>query len=67
MKKYRVTFEQTLTGYIDVFADNPDHAIYKLIKQPPLHGQLVIETEDIDYGRVILLNKTNETNTKHKL
>lgn len=52
MKKYKVNFEQTLTGYVEVFADNEDHAVIRLHKEPPLRGQLVIETEDIDYGKV---------------
>lgn len=49
IKKYRVNFEQTLTGYVEVWADNKEDAINRLIKQPPLHGQLVIETDDIEY------------------
>lgn len=52
MKKYKVKFKETLTGYIEVFADNEDDAIYKLKKQEPSHGQLVIETEDFDYTEV---------------
>jgi hypothetical protein len=54
MNKYKVYFEQTLTGYIEVFADNEDHAISRLCKEPPLRGQFVIETDDIDYGKVEL-------------
>ena len=50
--KYKVEFEQTLTGYLEVWADNKDDAINRLIKQPPLNGQMVIETEDIEYGKV---------------
>lgn len=51
MNKYRVSFRQTLTGYVEVFADNEDDAVNRLYKQPPTHGQLVIETKDIYYPK----------------
>lgn len=52
IKKYKVSFEQILTGYVEVFADNKYQAIDRLIKQPPVNGQLTIETEDIEYKGV---------------
>lgn len=55
MKKYKVYFEQILTGYIEVFADNKYDAVDRLIKQPPLQGQMVIETEDIEYKKVKII------------
>jgi hypothetical protein len=60
MKKYKVSFKQTLTGYIEVFSDNEDHAISRLYKESPLRGQLVIETDDIEYQKVIKLEAMKE-------
>ena len=60
MKKYKVEFEQTLTGYIEVWADNEDDAIYRLKQQPPLNRQMVIETEDISYTKSEALNNLNK-------
>lgn len=52
MKKYKVGFTQKTTGYVEVFADSKDDAENRLLKQPPLRGQLIIYREYIEYDTV---------------
>jgi hypothetical protein len=50
MDKYRVKFTRTEAGYVDVFADNEDHAIKKLYDQSGCCNE-TIETSDCEYFR----------------
>ena len=52
MKKYKVEFTRTTKGYTEVWADDEDHAVRKLIKQPNFGDMLEIENEEFEYGDV---------------
>jgi len=49
MKKYKVNYTLTQTGYVFVFADNEDHAITKLHKEHPMGDMHNIEYEDYEF------------------
>jgi len=54
MKKYRVEFERTETGYVEVFANNKDDAITRLHKQPSMSE--TVETIDREYSNPKIIN-----------
>lgn len=51
MNKYRVEFERVETGYVEVFANNEDHAISVLYKQRSYSE--TVETDDVEYKNPI--------------
>lgn len=52
MKKYKVEVTQTVTGYVEVFADNEDQAEQNLAKHGLLRGQMTIDSEDYEVDSV---------------
>jgi len=46
MSKYKIQIVRTITGTVEVCANNEDDAIYRLRKQPPLLGQIEIINEE---------------------
>ena len=46
MQKHTLKITRVITGTIEVWADNEDHAVSKLYKQPPFFGEIDIESEE---------------------
>jgi hypothetical protein len=60
MKKYILNITRVIKGTTEVWADNEDHAISKLYKQPPFLGEIDIESEEDEITQQTL----KETNNK---
>ena len=51
MKRYRVYYEKTEKGYVEVFANNEDHAITLAARDEFYQKLAIVEEKDVSYTK----------------